>query len=107
MRTTKLTTLAMLLATILMGHGAANAKAIQSDPQELAGITAPDAIDLNSVTLEELMTLPGIGESKARAILEYRTEKGYFHEVDQLTEVRGIGEKLLAKVRDKVKVVQR
>ncbi|MDO6476570.1 ComEA family DNA-binding protein [Alteromonas sp. 1_MG-2023] len=99
--------LAALFATLFLTQsGAALANTIETDVTEAAGITLPDALDLNTVTAEELTALPGIGLSKAEAIIAYRNEKGYFHEVDQLTEVRGIGEKLLAKVRDRVKVVQ-
>ncbi|OFC69024.1 ComEA family DNA-binding protein [Alteromonas confluentis] len=96
---------AVALATLIFGSSMASAEVIESSASEMAGITAADAMDLNMVTVEELMTLPGIGKSKAQAIIAYRTEKGYFHEVDQLTEVRGIGEKLLEKMRHKVKVV--
>ncbi|MBU3022100.1 helix-hairpin-helix domain-containing protein [Aestuariibacter sp. A3R04] len=82
------------------------ADAIEKDPLEVAGIAAESAMDLNTMTVAQLMTLPGIGESKARAIVAYRDEKGYFHDVEQLTEVKGIGQKMLAKIRDKVKVVK-
>ncbi len=101
----KLTAVAALLTTLLLGQPVATAEVLETSTSDMAGITAPDAMDLNVVTVEELMTLPGIGESKAKAIIAYRTEKGYFHEVDQLTEVRGIGEKLLEKVRSRVKVM--
>lgn len=56
-------------------------------------------LDLNTATLEQLDELPGIGESKARAILEYRIKKGRFSQIDELTEVKGIGEKMLEKLR--------
>ncbi|MCU7554906.1 helix-hairpin-helix domain-containing protein [Alteromonas sp. ASW11-19] len=55
-------------------------------------------LDLNSATLAQLTALPGIGERKAQAIIDYRDEVGRFVEVEQLTEVKGIGEKMLAKL---------
>ncbi|MBU2977837.1 helix-hairpin-helix domain-containing protein [Alteromonas sp. C1M14] len=73
---------------------------------DVAQITQEDAMDLNTITVEQLMTLPGIGQSKAEAIINYRDEKGYFHEVEQLTEVRGIGDKMLDKLRHRLKVVK-
>lgn len=56
-------------------------------------------INLNTATREELMTLSGIGEVKADAILAYRAENGAFQSVEQLLEVSGIGEKTLEKLR--------
>ncbi|SDM87132.1 competence protein ComEA [Paenibacillus sp. yr247] len=56
-------------------------------------------LDLNTATLEQLIELPGIGESKARAILDYRMQKGRFSRIDELTEVKGIGEKMLVKLK--------
>ena len=58
-------------------------------------------INLNT-TREELMTLSGIGEVKADAIIAYRTENGAFQSVEQLLEVSGIGEKTLEKLRAQV-----
>ncbi|RDV24378.1 helix-hairpin-helix domain-containing protein [Alteromonas aestuariivivens] len=61
-------------------------------------------LNLNTASVEDLMALPGIGESKARAIIEYRTRMGGFVEVEQLTEVKGIGDKLLEKLKTLVSV---
>ena len=63
-----------------------------------------EKLNLNAATLEDLVLLPGIGKSKAQAIISYREEMGYFIEVDQITEVRGIGQKMLEKIRNHVKV---
>jgi len=57
------------------------------------------AVDINSADKEELMTLKGIGEKKADAILEQRGEK-CFENVDALTEVKGIGPKFLENNRE-------
>nr|WP_246320029.1 helix-hairpin-helix domain-containing protein [Paenibacillus qinlingensis] len=56
-------------------------------------------LDLNTATLEQLDKLPGIGESKAKAILEYRMKKGRFKRVEELKEVKGIGEKMFDKLK--------
>ena len=50
--------------------------------------------------LDELERLPGIGEKRAQAIVAWREEHGPFRSVDELVQVSGIGEKLLAGLRD-------
>ena len=66
---------------------------------------APAAlVDLNTATAEQLDTLPGVGPATAEAIIAYRTEQGPFTSVDELLEVRGIGDAKLADLRDRVTV---
>jgi comEA protein len=59
-------------------------------------------LDLNTATLEQLDKLPGIGESKAKAILDYRLKRGRFKRVEELMDVKGIGEKMLEKLKELV-----
>ncbi len=61
-------------------------------------------ININLAPLDVLMTLEGIGEIKANAIINYRNENGAFLTVDELLEVDGIGEKTLEKLRPYVTV---
>jgi competence protein ComEA len=61
-------------------------------------------LDLNAATAEQLESLPGVGPATAEAILSYRKEKGRFRSVEELLEVRGIGEAKLASIRSKVRV---
>ena len=55
----------------------------------------PEPLDLNRATVEELMTLPGVGEVLAERILAYREEHGPFTSAEELLNVSGIGEKKL------------
>lgn len=61
-----------------------------------------ELLNINTATVEQLMQLPGIGKLKAQAIVDYRNEFGMFKSITELTNVKGIGEKLLAKLEDKV-----
>ncbi|MGH9184129.1 MAG: helix-hairpin-helix domain-containing protein [Acidimicrobiales bacterium] len=61
-------------------------------------------VDLNSAGAGELEALPGVGPAIARAILDERERRGRFTSVEQLIDVRGIGEAKLAQLRDLVRV---
>src|SRR5688572_5451433 len=55
--------------------------------------------NLNEATEDQLMLLPGVGPSKAAAIVAWRTKHGRFKKVDDLTKVKGFGRKTLQKLR--------
>ena len=63
------------------------------------------AVNINTATVEELKTLPGIGAAKAQAIVDYRKENGQFKSVDDLKKVKGLGNAVLAKLKDEATVV--
>jgi competence protein ComEA len=90
---------------------------VPSAPEGVAPTTGPpgtggggegegtaELVDLNTATAEQLDTLPGVGPATAEAILSYRTEHGPFTSVDELLDVRGIGDAKLAELRDRVTV---
>lgn len=62
------------------------------------------AVDINAASEAELETLPGIGPSKAAAIVQYRADHGPFKTVDELDNVSGIGPSTMASLRDQVTV---
>ena len=60
-------------------------------------------VNINSCTLDELLTLPGIGESKAQAIFEYR-KTNKFNTIEDIKNVTGIGQSLYDKIKDYIEV---
>jgi competence protein ComEA len=56
-------------------------------------------VNVNTASAEELAMLPGVGPTRARAIIELRERRGGFERVDDLLEVKGIGEASLAKLK--------
>ena len=66
-------------------------------------IVTSTKISLNSATLDELMSLSGIGESKAKAIIEYRNGKK-FASIEELINVKGISESLYEQIKDSITI---
>lgn len=65
---------------------------------------ADDKVNLNTATKEQLMTLSGIGEAKALAIISYRESHGSFQKIEELMQVEGIKNGVFQKVKDQIKV---
>lgn len=61
-------------------------------------------VDLNTASKQQLMTLSGIGEAKAMAIINYREEHGGFRKTEELMEVEGIKEGIYNKIKDQIKI---
>jgi competence protein ComEA len=83
----------------------------EEEPAVAVGTAPPDGeggasgpIDLNTADAEALDSLPGVGPATAAAIIQHRTENGFFTNVDQLLDVPGIGEAKLEALRDLVTV---
>ncbi|MCR4717203.1 MAG: helix-hairpin-helix domain-containing protein [Lachnospiraceae bacterium] len=61
-------------------------------------------VSLNSATKEELMTLPGIGESRADSIIKYREENGSFSRIEDVMNISGIKQAMFERIKDYIKV---
>ena len=62
------------------------------------------SVDINSADAAALATLDGVGEAKAEAIIAYRSANGPFKSVEELANVKGIGDKIIEANRDRITV---
>lgn len=81
--------------SVIGGSGGQN----QTSAGAQTGTEGTPVVHLNSASLTELETLPGIGPTKAQAIFDYRTKNGPFHTLEELKDVTGIGDKSFEKIR--------
>ena len=84
---------------------------VTSTGQSEAASSAPAAsalseekVNINTAGLEELMTLKGVGESRARAIIEYREQQGAFETPEDIMNISGIKEGVFSKIKDQIAV---
>ena len=72
--------------------------------QEPINTKEKTSVSINNATLEELMTIPGIGSSKAQKIIEYRNNNGPFTTIEDIKNVSGIGDGVYAKIKDYITI---
>jgi competence protein ComEA len=91
---------------LLIGGAAIAAQPDEQDKPGAARASAAPAapVNLNTATQAQLETLPGIGAATAKRILEYRQKSGSFKKVEELMNVKGIGEKSFLKLKPHVTV---
>lgn len=89
---------ALIIAAVLMLYGVLDSPKYAPLEATLAPATQAESaaalsgsVNINTAGLEELMTLDGIGEERAKAIIEYRSKNGRFRSADELANVPGIG----------------
>lgn len=61
-------------------------------------------VNINDADLDELMTLSGIGQKKAQAIIDYRKTNGRFNSCEEITNVNGIGQAIYENIKDEITV---
>ncbi|OUR76776.1 competence protein ComE [Colwellia psychrerythraea] len=99
---------ALTLGVILLVNSSIGFAKEASVTQAAQGQSAQSAkqqvVNLNKSTLEQLVTLKGVGHSKAQAIIVYRQQVGAFKSVNELTKVSGIGEKIVSENKARLSI---
>lgn len=76
--------------------------ALKNDACITDSVKISGKVSINTATKEELMTLTGIGDSKAEDIIKYREENGPFKTIEDIKNVSGIGDSLFAKIKENI-----
>jgi competence protein ComEA len=91
---------ALVASAVLASGPSIAAHTAQSSPPAVRAAT----IDLNTATLADLESLPGIGRSTAERIIEHRQKTGGFKKVEELMNIKGIGERTFLRLKPLVAV---
>lgn len=94
----------ILVAALAVSAASAYAQAQPRKASAKATATASAPVNLNSATPAQLETLPGIGAAAAKRIVEYRQKNGAFKKIEELMNVKGIGEKSFLKLKPLITV---
>ncbi len=96
---------AALLCVVLLGAASAAAQSqAPAGPAQPRAEAAQPPVNLNTATAAQLLKLPGIGPRTAERIIEYRQKNGGFKKVEELMNIRGIGEKSFLKLKPQITV---
>jgi competence protein ComEA len=102
--------LLVVLAVVALAATGSAAEQKPAAPAKTAAATkatSSSPVNLNTATQAQLETLPGIGAKAAQRILEYRQKNGNFKKVEDLMNVKGIGEKAFLKLKPLITVAQK
>ncbi|QDY83419.1 helix-hairpin-helix domain-containing protein [Paenibacillus polymyxa] len=84
---------------VASSKAATTSRTSMANDSVIPSVSGEKKVNINTATAAELMELPGVGAKKAEAILNYRNQHGLFKRVNDLDHVKGIGAKMLAKMK--------
>ena len=93
-----------IVACLVAGVAVQAQDQMSTSTKKPAAPTATAPLNINTATAPQLETLPGIGPAVAARILEYRQKNGNFKKIEELMNVKGIGEKSFLKIKALVTV---
>lgn len=95
---------AIVIAALIASPSPSAAQAGRRGGAAKAKATATEPVNLNAATTAQLQTLPGVGASAAQRIVDYRQKNGNFKKIEELMNVKGIGEKSFLKLKPLITV---
>jgi competence protein ComEA len=93
------------IAAIALSAATAGAQERANAPKTTAAAQVP--VNLNTATADQLATIPGIGTKTAERIIAYRQKNGGFKKIEELMNVKGVGEKSFLKLKTLITVAQK
>ena len=103
-RSTHLFAILGLAVALIVGPSSRRVAAVGAERGRAEQAATPAVINLNTATSADLQKLPGVGPAMADRIIEYRQKNGGFKKVEELMNVKGIGEKTFLKLKSLVAV---
>jgi competence protein ComEA len=95
---------ALVLIAVLVALGSPLGAQRATKPPVAAAAVSTGVVNLNSATAAQIATLQGIGPKTADLIVQYRQKNGPFKKIEEIMNVRGVGEKSFLKIKDRLTV---
>ena len=93
-----------LVLIVALAFGSFPVAAQRAAKPTMATVVSTEPININSATAAQIASLPGIGPKTADLVVQYRVKNGPFKNIEEIMNVRGVGEKSFLKIKDRLTV---